>query len=283
MTDRLPVTKTHKLYIAGTFPRTESGRSIAVKNASGEVLAHVCQGSRKDLRNAVEVAQKVQPKWAGATAYLRGQILYRIAEMMEGRASELAEALTATGANNAQAEVAAAIDLTIAYAGWADKWQQVLGTNNAVAGPYYNFTVPEPTGVAVVVAPDEPGLLGLIALLLPIVCAGDAAVCIASETHPLIVAPLAECLATSDLPGGVVNLITGFRDELVEHIATHRDIDAVHAAGLSAEHASTLRAGSAENLKRVTLHDAVALDTAADPWWIEPFVEMKTVWHPSAV
>ncbi len=283
MTDRLPVTKTHKLYIAGAFPRTESGRSITVKNAAGDVLAHVCQGSRKDVRNAVEAAHKAQPKWAGATAYLRGQILYRLAEMMEARAGELAEALTATGTTSAREEVAAAIDLTIAYAGWADKWQQVLGTNNAVAGPYYNFTVPEPTGVAAVIAPDEPGLLGLMALLLPVVCAGNAAVCIASETHPLAVAPLAECLATSDLPGGVVNLITGFRDELVDPIATHRDIDAVHAAGLSPEHAAALRTGSAENLKRVTIHQAVAPDASADPWWIEPFVEMKTVWHPSAV
>lgn len=283
MTGRLPVTKTHKLYINGAFPRTESGRSIPVKDAGGAVLAHVCQGSRKDLRSAVEAAHKAQPKWAGATAYLRGQILYRLAEMMEGRAAELSEALDATGAPSARDEVAAAIDLTIAYAGWADKWQQVLGTNNAVAGPYYNFTVPEATGVVGVIGPDAPGLVGLMALLLPAVCAGNAVVALAGEAHPLVVAPLGECFATSDLPGGVVNLLTGHREELVKEFAAHRDIDAVHAAGLSPEHARTLRLGAADNLKRVTLHERVPLDTPADPYWIEPFVEMKTVWHPSAV
>ena len=283
MSDRLPVTKTHKLFIGGAFPRSESGRSIAVKDSVGTVLAHVCQGSRKDLRAAVEAAQKAQPRWAGATGYLRGQILYRLAEMMEGRSGELAEALSATGASNAGAEVAAAIDLTISYAGWADKWQQVLGTNNAVAGPYYNFTVPEATGVVGVIGPDEPGLFGVMALLLPAVCAGNAVVALLGERHPLVVSALGECLATSDLPGGVVNLLTGLRGELVREFADHRDIDAIHAAAGSPEEARTLRQGAAENLKRVTLRDPITLDLEPDPWWIEPMVEMKTVWHPSAV
>lgn len=312
MTDRLQVSKTYKLFIDGKFPRSESGRTIAVADSKGRVAAHVCHASRKDLRDAVTAARKALPGWRGATAYLRGQILYRMAEMMEGKREELAAALVVGGEKPAAArrEVDAAIDRLIGYAGWADKYAQVLGCNNAVAGPYYNFTVPEPTGVVAVVAPDEPGLLGLISLCAPALCAGNAVVAVASEKHPIAAAVLAEVFATSDLPGGVLNLLTGTRDELVPVIAGHRDIDAVIAAGVTSEHAKTLREGAAENVKRVKIFDVLAVAPAKragaksrlskaavggpsvdwfdaraceSPWWIEPVVEMKTIWHPSAV
>jgi acyl-CoA reductase-like NAD-dependent aldehyde dehydrogenase len=305
MTTRLEVSKTYKLFIDGKFPRSESGRTIAVSNPRGRVAAHVCHASRKDMRDAVTAARKTLSGWRGATAYLRGQILYRMAEMMEGKREELAAALVVGGEKPAAAkrEVAATIDRLVAFAGWADKYAQVLGCNNAVAGPYYNFTVPEPTGVIAVIAPDEPGLLGLVSLCAPAMCAGNAVVAVASERHAIAAAVLAEVFATSDLPGGVLNLLTGTRDELVPVIAGHRDIDAVVAAGVSPEHARTLREGAAENVKRVCLMDKKAsrqrgskassgegggvdwFDAAAceSPWWIEPVVEMKTIWHPSAV
>lgn len=300
MPDRLEVTKTYKLFIDGKFPRSESGRSLAVKRGGGAVFAHLCHASRKDLRDAVVAARKALPGWSGATAYLRGQILYRIAEMMEGKRAELAEAIgvVATGTKNSrgakakskgtspEAEVAAAIDRLVAFAGWADKYAQVLGCNNAVAGPYYNFTVPEPTGVVAVVAPDSPSLLGLISLIAPAICAGNAVVALASESNPVPAAVLGEVIATSDVPAGVVNILTGTRAELVSVIASHRDIDAVHAGGVSAADAKALREGAAENVKRVCIREDVDwFDAAAcgTPWWIEPMVEMKTMWHPSAV
>jgi acyl-CoA reductase-like NAD-dependent aldehyde dehydrogenase len=295
MPDRLEVTKTYKLFIDGKFPRSESGRTTVVtqtrgtgKNKSAAVYAHVCRASRKDLRDAVSAARKALPGWKGATAYLRAQILYRIAEMMEGKADELAAAIAVTGGTPAMAtkEVTSAIDRMVAFAGWADKYQQVLGCNNPVAGPYYNFTVPEPTGVVAVVSPDAFPLLGLISLIAPAICAGNAVVALASERNPIPAAVLAEVIATSDVPAGVLNLLTGQRDELVPIIADHRDVDAVHAAGLSDAHRATLRAGAAENVKRVCIRDEVDyFDAAAcqTPWWIEPLVEMKTMWHPSAV
>lgn len=301
MPNRIAVTKTYKLFIDGKFPRSESGRTIAIADARGRVVAHVCHASRKDLRDAVTAARKALPGWRNATAYLRGQILYRMAEMMEGKRDELAAALAEGGNKPAAAkrEVAAAIDRLVAYAGWADKYAQVLGCNNAVAGPYYNFTVPEPTGVVAALAPDEPGLLGLVSLCAPAMCAGNAVVAVAGERHPIAAAVLAEVFATSDLPGGVLNLLTGTREELAPVIAGHRDIDAVIAAGVTEELARTLREGAAENVKRVWVMDKKAskqrgaralsggvdwFDAAAceSPWWIEPVVEMKTIWHPSA-
>lgn len=303
MYTRLEVSKTYKLFIDGKFPRSESGRTVAVTDPRGRVVAHVCHASRKDLRDAVSAARKTLPGWRGATAYLRGQILYRMAEMMEGKRGELAAALVVGGEKPAAAkrEVAATIDRLVAYAGWADKFAQVLGCNNAVAGPYYNFTVPEPTGVVAVVAPDAPGLLGLVSLCAPALCAGNAVVAVvgADGGQPIAAAVLAEVFATSDLPGGVLNLLTGTRDELVPVIAGHRDIDAVLAAGVSADQARVLREGAAENVKRVKVlgHTAPGnkgarvtrgevdwFDAAAceSPWWIEPVVEMKTIWHPSA-
>ncbi len=295
MPDRLEVTKTYKLFIDGKFPRSESGRTLVVNKSRGTgkagstaVYAHVCHASRKDLRDAVSAARKALPGWRGATAYLRGQILYRMAEMMEGKADELTAAVAVCGPSGASAkkEVTAAIDRVVNFAGWADKYQQVLGCNNPVAGPYYNFTVPEPTGVVAAVAPDEPPLLGLISLIAPAVCAGNTVVAVASEANPIPAAVLGEVIATSDVPGGVVNLLTGKRDELVPIIADHRDIDAVHAAGLSDTHRAAFRAGAAENVKRVCVRKAVDFfdaNACQSPWWIEPLVEMKTMWHPSAV
>lgn len=286
MTTRLPIAKTYKLFIGGAFPRTESGRSIKITDAAGDTIAHTCHASRKDLRNAVEAAAKAQPGWAGATAYLRAQILYRLAEMMEGKAAELA----AAGCD--EAEVAAAIDRVVHYAGWADKYPQVLGCANPVAGPYHNFTVPEPVGVVGVVCPDEAPLLALVSLVAPAVCAGNACVVFASESNPIPACVLAEAIATSDTPGGVINILTGTRDELVPHFADHREIAAIHAADVTHEQRRTLELGAADNLKRVTVRDCASGadkdsgwfdDEACEgPGWIEPFVEFKTIWHPSS-
>lgn len=294
MTERLNITKTYKLYIGSSFPRSESGRSIEVKSVQGTMLAHVCRASRKDLRNAVEAASKAQPGWASATAYLRGQILYRMAEMLEGKRREFDDVLGVhSHADMAMAhELDTAIDRLVHYAGWADKYQQVLGCNNPVAGPYYNFTTPEPTGVVGVIAPDDWPLLGLISLIAPPLCAGCAVVVLASETNPIPASIFGEVCATSDVPPGVINILTGYRDELVGHIASHRDINAIHAANVTDEHRTTLRQGAADNLKRVVVRNIQPGtdpqaggwfdDDCESPWWIEPFVEMKTVWHPSS-
>lgn len=299
MTDRLEVAKTYKLFIDGKFPRSESGRTFAAHDPKGRVVAHMCRGSRKDLRDAVTAARKALSGWRDATAYLRAQIMYRMAEMMEGKRDEFAAALRTGGATpaNAQKEVTTAIDRLVAFAGWADKYAQVLGCNNQVAGPYYNFTVPEPTGVVAVIAPDGPALLGLISLIAPAVCAGNTVVALGGggPGASLATVILAEVMATSDVPAGVVNLLTGDKAELIPVIAGHRDIDAVHAAGVSDEQRTILREGAAENVKRVTVRELAAkgsknpeaidlydAQTCQDPWWIESFVEMKTIWHPSA-
>lgn len=305
MSTRLEVAKTYKLFIGGAFPRSESGRSIPVTGAGGRILAHIAHASRKDLRDAVEAARKAQPGWAAATAYNRGQILYRMAEMLEGKKAEFAEVLGGAAGRGragskaakprgataerratqgATREVEAAIDRLVCFGGWADKYAQVLGCNNPVAGPFYNFTVPEPTGVVGVVAPDSPALLGLVSLIAPAICAGNTVVALGSEASPLPAAILGEVCATSDVPAGVVNILTGRREELVPHFSSHRDIDAVLAAGVSAEEARALKEGSAGNLKRVTIlepNDWYDTDECHSPWRIEPLVEMKTIWHPS--
>jgi acyl-CoA reductase-like NAD-dependent aldehyde dehydrogenase len=297
---RLDVTKTYKLYINGAFPRSESGRSLPIHNARGSVIAQVSHGSRKDLRDAVEAATAAQPKWASATAYNRGQVLYRMAEMMEGKRDEFVDALklvkspagkTKTPSRqiatspNPQQEVDASIDRLVCFAGWADKYAQVLGCNNAVAGPYYNFTVPEPTGVVGVVSLNFPALLGLVSLIAPALCAGNAVVAIASDSNPLPAAILGEVCATSDVPAGVINIITGQRKELLDHLARHRNVNAISAANLTRDEAIVLRNGVAENVKRVhitTVDDWIDGELES-PWTIERLVEMKTIWHPSAV
>jgi len=287
---RLEVTKTHKLYIKGAFPRSESGRSLPVLDAKGKVHAHMSHASRKDLRDAVTAAQGALPGWKARACYNHGQILYRMGEMLEGKGEEFAKAIRdvqGVDLRSARKEVAASADRLVAYAGWADKFQQVLGCNNPVAGPHYNFSVPEATGVICVVAPDEPSLLGLVSLIAPVLCAGNTVVAVGGETNPVPTSLLGEVCATSDVPAGVLNLLTGQREELIPHIAGHRDIDGVFAANLPDAQAKALRAGMAENVKRVRTIE-VAEDGWTDPevsetpWWIEPFIEIKTIWHPAA-
>jgi acyl-CoA reductase-like NAD-dependent aldehyde dehydrogenase len=260
---RLPVKKTYKLFIGGAFPRSESGRTV---EAEGQ---NVARGSRKDVRDAVKAARAAQPGWAGATAYNRGQVLYRIAEMVEARTPEFAELCTG------REEVERTIDRIVWYAGWADKLSQVLGGSNPVAGPYFNFTVPEPTGVVAVLAPDEPPLLGLVTRLIPPLVGGNAVVAVASELRPLAAIELAEAIATSDVPGGVVNLLTGFRAELGPILASHMDVNAIDLCGADGE-APDLERLAAGNVKRVVHGRA----DAQSPWEIASFLELKTVWHP---
>jgi acyl-CoA reductase-like NAD-dependent aldehyde dehydrogenase len=262
---RLPVKKTYKLYIGGAFPRSESGRSLEVEGAN------VARASRKDLRDAVRAAREALPKWASMTAYNRGQVLYRVAEIMEGRRNQFAD-LTGSGA-----EVDSAIDRWVWYAGWADKLAQVLGSSNPVAGPYFNFTIPEPTGVVGIVAPEEPSLAGLVSRLAPAIVGGNAAVVIASERHPLAAITLAEVLATSDVPGGVVNVLTGRKQELCPVLAAHMDVNAVDLAGVEGEQEELERL-AADNVKRV-----VRNGEGQSPWHAAAFLEMKTVWHPIGV
>jgi acyl-CoA reductase-like NAD-dependent aldehyde dehydrogenase len=263
---RLPVKKTYKLFIGGAFPRSESGRTYEAQ------AANVARGSRKDVRDAVRVAREAFPKWAGMTAYNRGQILYRIAEMMEARRAEFAELCSGTD------EVDRAIDRFVWYAGWADKLPQVLGSSNPVAGPYFNFTVPEPTGIVGIVAPDEPPLAGLVSRLAPAIVGGNATVVLASESAPLAAIELAEVLATSDVPAGVVNIVTGYRDELAPILAGHMDVNALDLAGADGQ-VEELERLAADNVKRV-VHGAA--DTQS-PWDIAAFLELKTVWHPVGV
>jgi len=260
---RLPVKKTYKLFVGGAFPRSESGRTY---EAEGQ---NVARASRKDVRDAVRAARAAQSGWAAATAYNRGQVLYRLAEMVEARIPEFAE--LSTGRD----EVERAIDRIVWYAGWADKLPQVLGGSNPVAGPYFNFTVPEPTGVVAVLAPDEPPLLGLVTRLLPPLVGGNAVVAVASEQRPLAAIELAEAIATSDVPGGVVNLLTGFRAELAPVLASHMDVNAIDLGAANGA-AAELETLAAENVKRV-VHGAADVQS---PWEIAGFLELKTVWHP---
>jgi acyl-CoA reductase-like NAD-dependent aldehyde dehydrogenase len=263
---RLPVRKTYKLFIGGAFPRSESGRTY---EAQGQ---NVARASRKDVRDAVVAARAALPKWAGATAYNRGQVLYRIAEMMEARTGEFAE--LAGGRD----EVERAIDRWVWYAGFADKLAQVLGSSNPVAGPYFNFTVPEPTGVVGVVAPADPPLLGLVSRIAPALVGGNTVVAIASETSPLAAIELAEALATSDVPAGAVNLLTGRRDELAPWLASHMDVNAIDVTGADGLRPDLERA-AAENVKRVVSGAPDGQSLAA----IAAFLELKTVWHPIGV
>ncbi len=287
---RLRVLKTYKLYIGGQFPRSESGRTLKVADRGGTTVAHVCRASRKDLRDAVGAAHKAAEGWAARSAYNRGQVIYRMAEMLEGKAGEFAELLAATtagGKRRAQREVERAVERLVCFAGWADKYSQVLGCNNPVAGPFYNFTIPEPTGVIGIIAPDEEPLLGLVSLLAPVLCAGNTAVALGSESDPLPTAVLGEVCATSDVPAGVVNLLTGQRGELLEVLAGHRDVDGIHAAGVDAPGRKALEEGAGENMKRVRVRATAGKAWYDDgdchsPYWIEPFVEYKTIWHPSA-
>jgi acyl-CoA reductase-like NAD-dependent aldehyde dehydrogenase len=260
---RLAVKKTYKLYVGGAFPRSESGRTF---DAEGH---NVARASRKDARDAVRAARSAFPTWSGMTAYNRGQVLYRLAEMMEARAADL------ENASSGRDEVEAAIDRTVWYAGWADKLAQVLGGSNPVAGPYFDFTVPEPTGVVAIFAPAEPPLLGLVSRLLPALVGGNAVVAVASEAHPVAAVELSEALATSDFPDGTVNVLTGFQDELAPWLAGHMDVNAIDLTGIDGS-TTELETAAAENVKRVVRSSP----DAQSPWEIESFLEFKTVWHP---
>lgn len=288
--NRLAVRKTYKLYIGGAFPRSESGRCLPAFAADGKTcLANYCHASRKDLRDAVVAARKAVGTWGKATPYLRGQILYRAAEMLESRSAELVEEVRrATGKEAAEAEreVAAAIDLLVHYAGWTDKFSALFSSVNPVATPHFNFTIPEPTGVVVVACPPAPALLPLVALVAPVIVSGNAAVVWASERYPLVAVTFAEILATSDLPGGVVNILTGPHAELAPHAASHMDVNAIVDGSGSRELWTVLQKGTAENLKRYARHSLSEKEWLAhdgDPYWILDTVEYKTAWHPIGV
>jgi acyl-CoA reductase-like NAD-dependent aldehyde dehydrogenase len=283
---RIGVRKTYKLYIGGAFPRSESGRSYPVSDAGGELLAHAAQASRKDVRDAVVAARRAAPGWSSATAYNRGQVLYRVAEMLEGRAAQFAaEVVAAEGASAraAAAQVDAAIDRWVHYAGWADKYAQVVGSTNPVAGSYFNFSLPEATGVVAVLAPQESSLLGLVSVVAPVLTTGNTAVVVASQDRPLPAISLAEVLATSDLPGGVVNLLTGFTAELAPWLASHRDVNAIDLTGAAAGLRADLQAAAADNVKRVFVPRDDDWAAAPGLTRLNAFVETKTVWHPIGV
>jgi acyl-CoA reductase-like NAD-dependent aldehyde dehydrogenase len=293
--DRVDVRKTYKLYIGGAFPRSESGRSYVVNASDGSPIANACRASRKDLREAVRAARKAADGWADKTAMNRGQVLYRVAELMEGRRDQfVAEVAQAEGLRDAKARelVARSIDRWVWYAGWADKISQVLGSANPVAAPYFNFTIPEPTGVVGLVAPEQSSLLGLISRLAPPLVAGNAVVVIASETRPLAAITLTEVLATSDVPGGVINVLTGLKNELVPVMAGHVDVDAIDVWGVPDALRTDVELVAADNVKRLSRRPSGVTDARFDwlddraterPEWIAAFLEMKTVWHPIGV
>ena len=284
---RLPITKTPKVYVGGAFIRSESGRTFPLKDARGAFVGHIPQCTRKDLRNAVEAAAKEGPGWARRTAYNRGQILYRLAEMIEARTGELAAALTPgqpKGLAAATREIGACVDRLIHYAGWADKYEQLLGSVNPVAAPYFNFTVTEPMGVVGILAPAEAPLLALLTLIAPAIVSGNTVVALASEPSPYPATVLGEVLATSDLPAGVVNLLTGFRKELIPTFATHAHLRALSGVA-SAEETKALQIGAADSIKRLHLQSAESPIDWFDPrvqglYPIRNLVEFKTTWHP---
>jgi acyl-CoA reductase-like NAD-dependent aldehyde dehydrogenase len=285
-TERVAVRKTYKLYIGGAFPRSESGRSYPVTDPAGTLLAHAALASRKDLRDAVTAARKAFPGWSRATAYNRGQVLYRIAEMLEGRREQfVTEIVAAEGCTSAEAEaqVDAAIDRWVWYAGWSDKYAQVVGGANPVAGPYFNFSLPEPSGVVGIIAPQESSLLGFVSVVAPALTTGNTVVVLASSQRPLPAVSLSEALATSDLPGGVLNLLTGSPAELAPWLAGHRDVDCLDLTGIAPADRVPLAQAAADTVKRVLA--PATLDLAAEPGTsrLAAFVETKTVWHPLGV
>lgn len=278
---RLDVKKTYKLYIGGKFPRSESGRTYPALADDGSVLARVAAASRKDLRDAVRIARGAVAGWSQRSGYNRGQILYRIAETLEDRTGTFVEQLTAAGSTPAAAkkEVAASVDRLVWYAGWADKFAQIYGNLNPVSGPFFNISAPEPTGVVGVIAPEEPGLLGLVSRLAPVLVPGNAAVVLASESAPMPAITFSEVLDSSDLPGGVVNLLTGPKDALIPFLADHMDVNAIDAGGATPSQLSRVQEGAVHNVKRVVVPD----ETAQSPYRIAAFTEIKTVWHPKGL
>ena len=278
---RIDVKKTYKLYIGGAFPRSESGRSYELNNSKGVFIANPSQASRKDLRDAVVAARAAQAGWSGATAFNRAQILYRVAEIMEGRTSQFVDEIVALeGVTPAAAkkQVEEAIDLWVWYSGWCDKISTIYGATNPVSGSFYNFTTPEAMGVVGVFAPQKSSLLGLVQSLAPVLAAGNTAILVASEKFPLPAISLSEVLATSDIPGGVVNILTGITAELAPWMASHMDVDAIDASGLSATQEKEARLEGVENLKRI-----FAFKGDQTPQRVLAFMENKTVWHPIGI
>lgn len=280
---RLPVAKTYKLYIGGQFPRTESGRYYAFQLTDG-TLANICRASRKDFREAVAAARAAWGGWAGASPYLRGQIFYRIAEMLEGRSAQFVAELMSEGVTKrrAQTEVAASIDRLVYYAGWADKYQQVFSAVNPVNSSHFNFSMLEPTGVVAVIAPAAPGLLGLVSNLAPAMVGGNTGVLLAARAHPLSSMSFAEVLHSADVPAGVVNVLTGFADELIEHFASHMDVNAIVYCDGDADRARQVQTLAANNIKRVISRVGVAWNRSGgqSPYLIADTQETKTTWHP---
>ena len=290
MSGRVEVRKTYKLYVDGDFPRSESGRTYPALDHRGEVAARAAAAGRKDLRAAVRAARRAQPGWAARTGYNRGQIIYRIAEMVEDRAASFADRLRLSGASAAKArrEAAKAVDRLVWYAGWADKYQQVLGNLNPVSGPFFNISAPEPTGVVGVIAPESPALLGLVSRLAPVMAPGNAAVVLASERWPAPAVALAEAMAAADVPGGVVNILTGPKQATAPYLASHLDVDALDLCGADPESAAELEEAAAAGVKRVVLPPGAKFDwmddqAAQSPYAIAPFTEIKTVWHPKGL
>ena len=288
MSERLEVRKTYKLFVGGAFPRSESGRTYEVVDSSGTFLANAAKASRKDARDAVLAARKGFGAWSSATAYNRGQVLYRIAEVMEGRRDQfVADVQAAEGVDvaTATAQVDAAIDRWVWYAGWADKLAQVLGSANPVSGPYFNFSVPNPTGVVAAVAPQDSSLLGLVSVVAPIIASGNAVIVVASTERPVPAISLTEVLATSDVPGGTVNVLTGDPAEMLPWLASHGDVNAVDLTGIvDADLATSLERDAAGTVKRVVRAQPDA-DWSRSPGLsrLRAFVETKTVWHPMGV
>jgi acyl-CoA reductase-like NAD-dependent aldehyde dehydrogenase len=287
---RIDVRKTYKLYIGGAFPRSESGRTYVVTDAKGRFLANASSASRKDARDAVQAARKAFGGWSGRTPYNRGQVLYRVAEVLEGRRAQFAEEVQRSeGLTRRQADTAvdASVDRLVWYAGWADKIAQVVGATNPVAAPYFNFSVPEPTGVVAALAPQRSSLLGLVSVVAPIVVTGNTCVVTAAAERPLPAITLSEVLATSDVPGGVVNILTGSLADTVPWLASHMDVNALDLTGAAGDpvHAAQLEEAAADNLKRVLRAPAAEPDWTADPGLerITAFLETKTVWHPLGI
>jgi len=289
---RAEVLKTYKLFIGGKFPRSESGYYYQVKNPKTKaVIANVAQGSRKDLREAVKAARAAFGGWSKKTAYNRSQILYRIAEMIESRKAEFIDHIQSMGgstAAKAEKEVLASIDRLIWYAGWADKYQQIFGSSNPVAAPYFNFSMPEPTGVVGVIAADEMALLPLISQLAPAIVSGNTVVILASETLPLTAITLAEVIETSDVPAGVINILTGVKKDLIPHLAKHMDVNAIQYVGSDQDTIKLLQLEGTENLKRICVSNKVSgqewfNEKSQSPYWISDLTETKTTWHPVGV
>ena len=282
---RIEVLKTYKIFIGGKFPRTESGRFFPLKNKDGDLLANICLSSRKDFRNAVVPARNTQKGWENTTALNKGQILYRIAEILEGRKLQFIEELMMTGSSKSQAknEVELSIDRLIYYAGWSDKFQQIFSSVNPVASNHFNFSVPQAMGVISVIAPNEFSLLGLVSIVAPIIVGGNTCIVLSSEKNPMVSISFAEVLNTSDVPHGVVNILTGERKELINHFASHKDVNAIIYCGDNNEEIKEIERVSVENLKRVKIYKRKKWDDkiSQSPYFIEKCQEIKTIWHPT--